>query len=185
MSVDGTIVERQLSPSDARLVADCLAGKRTAWETLVQRYKRTVYSIPIKWGLSGADAAKIFRAVWEHFFHALDSLRDLESLQPWLVRVAIQHCRHLERSGHEPQEVFPADRVQQIIEEVERDEGIRIALRKLSPECQEIIRMLLLESSPLHAGEIAAKLNLSEEAVQARCHSCISDFKQALEFVGL
>ena len=50
--------------SDAQLIQACLEGKEKAWQTLIGRYQRLVYSVPIRWGLSPEDSVDIFQAVW-------------------------------------------------------------------------------------------------------------------------
>src|SRR5690349_18356281 len=70
---------------DRDLIADCLAGEPAAWETLVARYQRLVYSIPMKARLSPDDAADIFQAVWLKLYEKLASLRDHEKLSSWLI----------------------------------------------------------------------------------------------------
>src|SRR5207237_6470106 len=78
---------------DALIIDACLEGDEKGWHVLVNRYKRLVYSIPLKWGLSPEDSVDIFQAVWLDCFRQLSSLRDLERLQPWLIRVAVHKCQ--------------------------------------------------------------------------------------------
>src|SRR2546426_4917772 len=84
--------ESWIESSDAEIIDACLDGSEKAWQALVSRYKRLVYSIPIKWGLSPEDAVDIFQAVWLDCFRQLASLRNMERLQPWLIRVAVRKC---------------------------------------------------------------------------------------------
>src|SRR5437667_4242364 len=84
--------ESWIESSDAQIILACLDGNEKAWQALVARYKRLVYSVPVKWGLSPEDSVDIFQAVWLDCFRQLSSLRDIERLQPWLVRVAVRKC---------------------------------------------------------------------------------------------
>src|SRR5712691_1882892 len=77
---------------DALIIDACLEGNEKAWQALVSRYKRLVYSIPIKWGLPPEDSVDIFQAVWLDCFRQLSTLRNMERLQPWLTRVAVRKC---------------------------------------------------------------------------------------------
>ena len=45
------------SASDRRLVAACLKGNEQAWAALVFKYRRLIYSIPLKYGGTKEDAA--------------------------------------------------------------------------------------------------------------------------------
>ena len=48
-----------VSDPDRSLVRACLAGDRQAWESLIRRYERLLYSIPLRCGLSEDDAADV------------------------------------------------------------------------------------------------------------------------------
>ena len=45
-----------MQPTDPQLIRACLAGEEAAWRTLVVRYERLIYSIPLRYGLSVDDA---------------------------------------------------------------------------------------------------------------------------------
>ncbi|MEN3334876.1 MAG: hypothetical protein V7641_4241, partial [Blastocatellia bacterium] len=77
--------EETAQREDHALVAACLAGDSAAWEALVARYQRLVYSIPLKARLSADDAADIFQSVWLKLYEKLASLRDHEKLSSWLI----------------------------------------------------------------------------------------------------
>ena len=75
-------------PDDPALVAACLAGDGRAWEAVVDRYGRLVYSIPRRAGLSEADADDVFQAVFVALLRALPGLRDQARLSSWLITTA-------------------------------------------------------------------------------------------------
>ena len=50
--------------SDADLIKACLDGRQAAWDEVVDRYGRLVYSIPRRYGFSDADADDIFQTVY-------------------------------------------------------------------------------------------------------------------------
>ncbi len=50
-------------PDDQSLVAACLAGDKVAWTSLLDRYERLIYSVPIRYGLSESQASDIFQNV--------------------------------------------------------------------------------------------------------------------------
>ena len=89
--------------TDHELIQACIEGDGEAWEILVNRYKRLVYSIPFKYGLPREDAMEVFQAVWLDCFQELRSLRDLDRLQAWLIRIAVRKCYRLrEKFRSEP-----------------------------------------------------------------------------------
>lgn len=71
--------------SDAELVAACKAGNAWAWDALVEKYKRLVYSLPLRAGLSEEDAADIFQIVFSRLYEHLDNIREPQALAAWLI----------------------------------------------------------------------------------------------------
>src|SRR5262249_39021539 len=122
--------------TDRELIESCLAGDSDAWETLVSRYKRLIYSIPFKWGLQRDDAMEIFQSVWLDCFQELHLLRDVDRLQAWLVRIAVRKCyrrRQQDKASPEMLEIMESDGVSDdsgrwLIERLEREQMIRTGL---------------------------------------------------------
>src|SRR5262245_10005679 len=82
----GTVLVTDLPPKDdSELLTSCLEGDASAWEALLARYQRLIYSIPIKMGLSPNDAADIFQIVCMKLLKNLSSLRHLERVSSWLT----------------------------------------------------------------------------------------------------
>ena len=52
-----------MEPTDEALVLACRRGDAAAWETLVARYQRLIYSIPRRAGLAEDLAADVFQHV--------------------------------------------------------------------------------------------------------------------------
>jgi len=42
-------------------VSACLRGDETAWAAIVQRYRRLIYTIPLRFGMPPAAAEEIFQ----------------------------------------------------------------------------------------------------------------------------
>jgi RNA polymerase sigma factor (sigma-70 family) len=71
--------------SDSELVAACRRGDARAWEALVLRYQRLIYTIPLRAGLDEAQAADILQRVFAKLVEALPRIEQLDRIQPWLV----------------------------------------------------------------------------------------------------
>ena len=56
---------------DTQLVQACLNGAADAWNELVDRYARLVYSIPRRYRLCEADSDDVFQAVFTQLFQQL------------------------------------------------------------------------------------------------------------------
>src|SRR5215467_15888341 len=77
---------------DRALVAGCLEGDHAAWEALIRRYQRLIYSIPIKARLSQEDAADIFQSVCLKLYEKLNTIRDSERISSWLITTTSREC---------------------------------------------------------------------------------------------
>src|SRR5215475_375366 len=96
---------------DEWLVQGCLQGDQQAWEELIDKYKRLIYSIPIKYGASPDDAADVFQAVCIEVLNSLPQLKNAQSLRSWLITVTIRQsyrwkkrqANHVELDAMEPE----------------------------------------------------------------------------------
>ncbi|MEX1018332.1 MAG: sigma-70 family RNA polymerase sigma factor [Litorilinea sp.] len=74
--------------SEQELIHACGQGDELAWQTLVTRYERLVYSIPLNYGLSAADAADIAQLTFTYLLESIRDLRPDSNLGGWLATVA-------------------------------------------------------------------------------------------------
>jgi RNA polymerase sigma factor (sigma-70 family) len=178
--------------SDPELIQACLEGDGKAWETLVNRYKRLVYSIPFKWGLQRDDAQEIFQAVWLDCFQELHSLRDVDRLQAWLVRIAVRKCYRLkEKYRTDPAMVEIMENDQSVddprgslIQRLDQEQMIRMAVEKLSPRCKQVIQALFFEDPFPSYATIASRLGLSPNSVGFTRDRCLERLGKLLQELG-
>jgi DNA-directed RNA polymerase specialized sigma24 family protein len=69
---------------DTALVLACGRGDEYAWESLVRRYQRLVYTVPRQAGLGEDDAAEVFQRVFASLLESLDTLEQPCRLERWL-----------------------------------------------------------------------------------------------------
>jgi DNA-directed RNA polymerase specialized sigma24 family protein len=67
------------------LVALTARGDQDAWNALVDRYARLVWSICRRHRLSDADVEDVSQTVWLQLVQQLDELRDARALPGWLA----------------------------------------------------------------------------------------------------
>ena len=75
-----TKIESILESSNEALVQACRSGDPLAWEALIRRYQRLVYSIPYRAGLDQDRSAEVFQRVFEKLVKHLDRI---EQPDPW------------------------------------------------------------------------------------------------------
>lgn len=76
------------APTNADLLDGCRRGDATAWDDLVGRYERLVYAVPLREGLSAADAAEISQSTFEALVESIERIREPDRLGYWLMTVA-------------------------------------------------------------------------------------------------
>lgn len=90
---------RGMSETDQELIALCRKGGDRAWERLVDRYERLVFSIPLNYRLSRADAADVAQTTFVILLQSLRGSTEIERLGPWLATVARRHTWRLVERG--------------------------------------------------------------------------------------
>jgi RNA polymerase sigma factor (sigma-70 family) len=147
---------------DAALVQACLAGNQSAWNELVERYQRLVYSIPRKYGLSEADAEDVMQNVFIIVYRRLSTLRDQTLLAAWLIRITHRVTLHHRKSQHNHSELDEAladenDLPDDQVARLEAQNLVHRALAQLDPHSRELLKAFLQESPPSYE-EIAKRL---------------------------
>ncbi|HEX7796054.1 MAG TPA: sigma-70 family RNA polymerase sigma factor [Vicinamibacterales bacterium] len=155
---------------DARLVRRCLEGDQDAWCSLLERYKRLIYSIPVKYGLTQSEATDIFQDVCVELLAELPRLREPRALPKWLSHVTAHKCSQLKRLTNRqpsaPAETIEdmadsGDLTEQVLLDVEREQALRDAVAALPPRCRQLIHALFYETPAKPYREIARDLNLA------------------------
>ena len=76
------------APSDSELLERCRKGEPQAWDTLVERYERLVFSVALRNGLRREDAADVTQATFVALIDGLSRIEDETKLASWLMTVA-------------------------------------------------------------------------------------------------
>ena len=185
-----------MEPSDKELLAACRRGEETAWEELVHRYQRLIFTIPRRAGLDEDQAADVFQEVFATLLRKLDDIDDPERLHAWLVTTARRTTSRViskaqqsisvddysqsleERLAATPDNAALADEVLLRLEEQHR---VRRALTRLDERCQKLLKLLFYESEPLSYAEIAAELGTSEGSIGPTRARCLEKLLRLLE----
>lgn len=186
--------------TDADLIRACREGDRAAWEALLARYQRLIYSVPLRCGLSEDDAADVFQTVCVRLLENLGRLRDEQRLGSWLVTTAsreawrVQRCARrdtpLSAEGAEDGEtgaealpdpgLLPEDAAARL----EDQHLVRQAVEEMGERCRIMLRLLYYtEPAPPYA-EIAAQLGMPEGSVGPTRARCLQQLRRILEKHG-
>jgi RNA polymerase sigma factor (sigma-70 family) len=188
---------RALAPPEdnAALLRACRAGDQEAWEQLVRRYQRLIYTIPRRAGLGDDAAAEVFQRVWLTLFEHLHRIERPERLASWLATTArreslrqlrLERAQSARSSGEELYDEAallpdPALLPDELIERVERRQLVREALGDLDERCRTLLTLLFARDEPPAYAEIAAAIGVPEGSVGPTRARCLRKLQRALE----
>lgn len=157
---DGPAVDE----TDRTLIRACRAGDAQAWDDLIKRYERLVFSVALRNGLEREDAADVTQEVFIALLDALDSLKDEAALASWLMTVARRTAwRTVQRNGRRRRAPVESQRVlvDDPTEEWTRVAVLHDAVAQLAEPCRTLIHQLYLDSEPASYAELADRMGRS------------------------
>jgi len=184
--------QEAIAAEDRELVQRCLNGEQAAWDRLIEKYKRLIYSVPVKYGMSPDDASDIFQNVCIDLFSNLAKLRKIESLRSWLITVATHKCFHWKRQQRmdieldameqeAAEEIAPA---LEVVQDIQEEQIVRDAIELLPSRCARLIKMLFFEQPPVPYAEIASRLGLATGSIGFIRGRCLNRLKKTLMELG-
>jgi RNA polymerase sigma factor (sigma-70 family) len=188
---------RWTADDDRTLVEACLKGDSQAWETLILRYQRLIYSIPIRSGFSPADAADIFQSVCVKLMEKLSTLRKQEKISSWLMTTTTRECwRVVERRRREAgSQIYGEDYAVDVAARLasaepladqqriafERQQAVREAIAHLSERCRNLISLLFYSKEEPSYAEIAHQINIPVNSIGPTRARCLQKLKRLLD----
>jgi RNA polymerase sigma factor (sigma-70 family) len=179
---------------DARLVQECLSGNEEAWSHLIEKYKRLIYSIPVKYELPPHDAADIFQSTCLELLTRLAELRKPGALPKWLMQVAHHQCMRLKLQAQrvvsrDGQPQLPEPEIPAIAEtmagQIQEEQILREAIAGLTPQCRRLIELLFLESPARPYTEVSRELGLAAGSIGFTRQKCLDRLRRRLDELGL
>jgi RNA polymerase sigma factor (sigma-70 family) len=179
--------------TDEQLVQACLAGDETAWEALIQKYKRLIYAIPYRYGAKAEDAGDIFQLVCLELYSELPRLRKVESLKSWLITVCSrQSMKWRRKQGRHEGEEADLDREEdknslggpEWLAAAERAQQVSEAMDRLSEQCRTLVRRLFFEEPPLPYEDLAKELGLATGSIGFTRGRCLEYMRKYLQEPG-
>ncbi len=170
--------------TDEKLIDACRSGEVGAWDALVNRYERLVYTVPARYGLTPTEIDDVFQSVWLSLVRNLDKLREPDRVSAWLVTTARRECWERRRGAeyertvttdfdnilmdHEGNETPP----EEVVSAFREHESLRQAIKQLQEKCQRLIWFLYFDSNIPSYSDVADKLEMpigSIGPMRARC----------------
>jgi RNA polymerase sigma factor (sigma-70 family) len=185
--------EARVAWSDARLVQGCVAGDEVAWAALIEKYKRLIYSIPFKYGLSADQSADVFQSVCLVLLSELHKLREPRALPKWIMQVTAHKClrekRHNQRmeSGQDAEEVFDSSvppEAENVLREAYQEHSLRDAVAGMPPRCRQLVHMLFFEEPARPYKDIAESLGIATGSIGFIRQRCLERLRKDLTETG-
>jgi RNA polymerase sigma-70 factor (ECF subfamily) len=172
---------------ESQLVAACLAGRREAFDLIVERHRRSVYLLCYRFVGNHEDASDLSQDVFVRAYKGLQRFRGQSSLGTWLYRIGVNVCLNrvsVKRPVTEPIDARPhlderaKDPAQELLKG-ERASQVREAISQL-PRKQRATVILRVYHELSHE-EIAGILGSSVGAVKANFFHALGNLKRLLK----
>ncbi len=179
---------------DPELIEACLNGKNEAWEALLIRYQRLIYSIPLRYGMATHEANDVFQNVSVLLLENLRLLRNRQRLGSWLIITTRRECwrmtRQMKQTAYtrdetqlEDQAVEAAPGEEELVA-LERQSILRSAVAVLENPCQKLLQLLFFEEPRNSYESVARKLRISAGSIGPTRARCLEKLMKILEAMG-
>ncbi|HLG57666.1 MAG TPA: sigma-70 family RNA polymerase sigma factor [Vicinamibacterales bacterium] len=196
MSMLAHVLDARPQPrTDHELVAACVSGDEQAWNDLIERYNRLIFSIPLKQGLGRDEAADIFQAVCLDLVAELPRLRDPQALPAWIIQTTRHKVSKWRRRNDrfvadegataEQAPAPAADMPDAFIDELQQTQVLRDAIIDLPDRCQRMVRMLFFETPPRPYRDVANQLGVATGSIGFLRSRCLDRLRSSLQRIGL
>lgn len=177
--------------SDAELIAACRQDEAGAWDELVARYERLVYTIPLRYGLPRSEADDVFQTVWITLLEKLPTLREPDRLSSWLVTTTRRATWDRRRSSeHKRTESFdPAElpeelggaTPEELVADFQQAQRMEQAVAQLDERCRRLLYFLYQDKTAPSYAEIADELGLTTGSIGPIRARCLEKLRGILE----
>jgi RNA polymerase sigma factor (sigma-70 family) len=185
-------LSQESAARDAELVQACLAGDPAAWESLIDKYKRLIYSVPLRYRLSPDDAADVFQLVCIDLYRDLSKLREVGALRGWLARVAAHHSLRIRKKQSRDEDdesslerLAANEETDREVHEAEQRQLVRESIESLPDRCRELVKMLFYSDPPPSYDEVAARFGVAKGSIGFIRGRCLQKLEKALKESGL
>lgn len=183
----------QMEFSDNELIDRVLKGDDEAFNHLIRRWERQIFSLALRMLGREEDARDICQETFLLAYRNLAKFRGDAKFSSWLYRIAINCChtwvRGLSNSvsleqQQEDRGYEPATDIEHMNETMHKGQVadiVRRALMGLPPEMREVIIMKEYQEMKFH--EIAEVLGIPISTVKTRLYTGLSQLKQRLSYI--
>ena len=185
----------RLTPEEAaELVKAAGSGDRRAWEALVEGYVGLIWAITRNHRLSTGDAQDVTQTTWLRLLENLHRLSDPSRVGAWLATTARRECLRVLRQSKRQVLVTWDDGLDQREDgalpvddaflRAEEAAEVRRGMDSLSPRCQALLSLLMLDPTPNYE-EISAALGMPMGSIGPTRARCLRHLRQVFESASI
>jgi RNA polymerase sigma factor (sigma-70 family) len=185
-----TVLGQELD--DAALVFACRSGDADAWDVLVTRYERLIYTIARNAGLDVDLAADVYQCVFASLVEHLASIEHPARIRAWLITTARHEAWRVKRreqlagqlfNSSEHAEALPDEALppHDLVLRIEEQHRIQAAVAALDDRCRQLIILLFYKAKSPSYAEIAATLGMVESSVGPTRARCLQKLRHLLD----
>jgi RNA polymerase sigma factor (sigma-70 family) len=174
-------VGTSITKPDTELIKACVDGNQEAWNELIDRYERLVYSVALTFCESREDAADVFQQVCLQLYQGLAELRDHKTLPAWLITVTRRQVAALLKSRRALVRLDEEHRGAECsIGWIENEHIVERAMLDLPERCRMLIDLLYLHPSQLSYAAIAKRLRMPVSSIGPTRARCLEKLRKLL-----
>lgn len=184
-----------MDPTDAHLILAARQGDQAAWQTLVERYQRLIYTVPRRAGLDEGHATDVFQRVFTKLVAHLHRIEQPDRVRAWLVTTAKRETlRLLEREKRyasssrdisEEHSIPDTDPLpEEKIQSLEEANLVQLAVQEVGGKCTALLTLLFYENQDNSYAEIAVQLGIKAGSIGPTRARCLQKVQRLLEKWG-
>lgn len=172
----------------AELIERASGGDSEAWNGLVERFERLVWSVIRGFRLDDATTRDVFQTVWLRFVENLDKIRSPDAVGSWLATTARHEAIRVSKARrrmvpvefeYDFEDLSTPSPAEQVEDADERLEALD-AFARLNDTCQELLRLLIVDP-PLGYEEIARVTGRPVGSIGPTRGRCLDRLRQLME----
>lgn len=172
----------------AQLMAEASGGSQDAWNQLVERYERLVWSVVRGFRFDDATSADVVQTVWLRFVEHLDRIRSPGAVPSWLATTARNESIRVSKARRRqvpiefiqdiPDSAVPGPA--ELVEDSQEAAAAVAAFQGLSGQCQELLRLLIAEP-PLDYEAISLMIGKPIGSIGPTRGRCLDRLRRLME----
>ncbi len=178
--------------SDDVLISQALAGKKSAWVSLVKRYEKGIYNYALRMVNNHADAMDLMQDIFVALFRNLHTFRAESPFKGWLYKIAHYRCieyyrkkRPMQSLDDTPEQVDEesADCPEQTLFAQQQSSVLIKIIQKLPTKQKLVVELKFFQQCTFD--DIAQQLGISTNTAKSQLYSALDKLKLFLEAEAL